>query len=165
MTTIIYKDGTLYGDTFATNEREDFRVNKLFRRTTQYGTLLVGASGGLSACIIFKNWVFAGEDENNIPVIFSDEDDKGVYNFTGLVVSNTRAIKFYDRTFIPATVLLDEGEYLVLGSGVPWAEGAMDAGATPEEAIKITAKHTRLTNDIITSVSFKDETDNNIRRK
>ena len=46
----------------------------------------------------------------------------------------------------------EDEEYSVKGSGWMLATGALEQGATPEEAIKIASKHDRYTDDDVKEV-------------
>ena len=88
---------------------------------------LVGGAGSADNVALFFSWY---ENPEQKPPRLNGQ-------FGGIVVSEDGLIYRYTSRLIPHRV--DEPFYAI-GSGAPIALGAMEAGANPEEAIKIACK-------------------------
>ncbi len=114
---------------------------KIFRVTQgpNAGTL-VGTTGAPGPCFIFMNWYrYHTEhdftelmDDNAILSIDIPEDD-----FWCVLLTPANKIMVVDRFFCPEEIPV---QYYAVGSGGNIALGAMDAGATAEEAVKIACR-------------------------
>lgn len=141
MTTIAYKDGVIAydsrvtdGDTIISNSREKkIKVN---------GVLFIFSG-------IF------GDIEQMVHLYFSKEYVKPlgcnaiVYDSDGLKLIGTDEEQYFENT-IPFN------EYSALGSGSPYAYGAMDAGATAKQAVQIAAQRDVYTGGKIRTVKIRE---------
>lgn len=135
MTTIAYRDGVLAADTLSTsNGLVDDYGPKIWR----LGRLLVGAAGSRALCLKFRGWVasgmggegpFDGKDEGN-GLVIPPEGPLVCWSYLGCWPVNA---PFY-----------------ALGSGYQIAMGAMQMGATAEQAIQAAAAHDTMTGGEIT---------------
>ena len=101
----------------------NFKTTKIHR----IGGSLIGTSGKAADGNKFENWKRGGDRPT-----LADED-----GFQALELTPTGQIIYYDPDLEPHIV---ESDYYGIGSGSPFAIGAMAAGATMEEAIAIAAK-------------------------
>lgn len=125
MTTIAYRDGVLAADSQATCDYHG-RVRKIHRLPSG---MLVGGCGDAAECHSVVEWLMGGQ-EGKAPkapdayLIIVDKDG-GVFFSSG-------------SPFQPFPSELD---FAAIGSGSAVAMGAMEAGASALEAVKIAAKH------------------------
>lgn len=119
MTTIAYRDGVLAADTLVTanNMRSGF-LTKIARQ----GRLLVGFCGRSANYEAFRNWLAAGMNGS-----FKSEDGN-----VFVIPPEGPAIIWGDGD----TPWRETAPFWALGSGEAPALGAMQAGASAEEAVK-----------------------------
>jgi hypothetical protein len=128
VTTIAYKDGVLAADTLSTRNgaREGVAI-KIFRR----GDLLAGASGCSARCKYFRDWFVDGCKGDCPPM--GDLEKNWAEGF--IIMADGRLV-----TFGPTASWAEAGMYSDMnawGSGADFARGAMTAGASAEEAVRI----------------------------
>lgn len=123
MTTIAVRDGVVAADTLLTANglRDDFGP-KVWR----VGKVLVAACGSRPTCLRFREWVAAGM-RGDSP--FNDEDGNGI------VVSHAGIVCWSKKGCWPV-----RQPFYTLGSGYQVALGALEAGATAEEAVRAAIK-------------------------
>lgn len=122
MTTVAYRDGVLAADTLSTcNGLIDDYGAKVWR----VGKVLVGAAGSRAVCLKFRDWV-AGGMEGDSPMA----DDAN-----GIVVSSAAVVCWSEKGPWPVTA-----PFYSLGSGYQVALGAMEMGATAEQAVSAARK-------------------------
>lgn len=128
MTTIAFKDGILAADSLITegNERVGF-ITKIGR--LECG-VLYGAAGRLSTAQKFMAWVETGMDGD--PPDFTDKD--GDQNGKGFVIIDSEIIEFGAHGAVDKIPLVTSYS---IGSGAAYARGAMEAGLSAEEAVKV----------------------------
>lgn len=120
MTTIAYRGGILAADSLTTcNGLRDGYRQKIFR----VGRVLVGGSGSSAVCLKFRDWVANG--------MKGDSPFSGAEGGNGLVVSEAGVVCWSSSG--PITVY---APFYSLGSGYEIALGAMDQGASAEEAVR-----------------------------
>lgn len=125
MTTILYKDGVMLGDTQVTSGNSaSLSTRKIFRNDK--GDLL-GMCGNAMALGPLRDWFMAGETGEyeigeDIEVLIVRADGTVTLHCDG-------------GWFEPY------GEYFAVGSGSDYALGALAAGATPEQAMQAAMKH------------------------
>lgn len=121
MTTIAYRSGILAADSLMTCNglRDDYR-QKIFR----VGKVLVGGSGSSATCLKFRDWVAAGM-QGESPFSGSDGGNGIVVSEAGLVCWGSSG---------PTPII--NSSFYSLGSGYEIALGAMDQGASAEEAVR-----------------------------
>lgn len=124
MTTIAYRDGVLAADSLACwGDTRDSYVTKIAKR----GQVLATASGNVSGINGFLDWFRSGaEGEPPRPVI-----GDGVW--FGLLITPDDWMLLWT----PGGWERSRAEMTTMGSGGDFARGAMEAGASPEEAVRI----------------------------
>lgn len=147
MTTVIYKDGTLFADTRMNRGGHGYQDGfvKLFRTCNAEHSFIFGVSGPAFIVNNFKKWLVDGPFPGPVPKELKKEE------FLVIVArSDGKAFTVDDY----GVVEYPEGAPIVAGSGGPFAQGALAAGATPEEAIKAAASLDPHTSPSFTSLSF-----------
>lgn len=124
---------------------------KVFRMATgpNKGTL-VGTTGAPGPCFIFMNW-FTHHTQHNFEEAMDDNAILGLTipedDFWCILLTPNNKMLLVDQFFCPEELPVP---YFAVGSGKGLAIGALDAGATPQEAIKIACKR-----DVYTSLCGK----------
>lgn len=155
MTTIAYKDGIIAADSQVSLGslicNNDF--NKVQRFDSQeFGSVYVGAAGTLShICEMFDfiATLFSGEEPDAIKF--------GSEHFQVVMLTEDGELKEGLLTESSTNILwIDCEQPYAIGSGSHIAIGAMAAGSTAEEAVKLASKHDCYTNDNVKVYSYKD---------
>lgn len=137
MTTIAFKDGILAADRRATiGNLNQSSTTKIHRQ----GGILIAASGVLSECQAFRSWVKSGLQETD-PIT---EDSTGI-----IFISPIHAV-----IWAGAGPQYVTGEYMAFGSGREIALGAMAAGLSAEDAVKLASKHDIYTGNGVDTLKF-----------
>lgn len=122
MTTIIATRGALYADTLCTYNIP-FKTGKIVR----IGDSLYGAAGEpFEAAHRFFDWKRGSARPD-----YADDTELDVIEL------NKFGIVLWSRHLVPVSV---KDKTYAIGSGAPFAIGALAAGATPEQALKIAAR-------------------------
>lgn len=130
MTTVAYKDGIIAADTLATNKKGvSFQTSKI----RKIDGMLIGISGSLVAGTRAINYL------SNRNII---EKLRGVFNFpggdySGIFVTSDGELFLIDGG--PKIKL--KSNFYSIGTGSSYAMGAMSAGATAEEAVRISIEY------------------------
>lgn len=143
MTTVIFKDGKMYGDKRITHYGipRDNATTKVHKITKGLTDALFSFSGALSAFDKVKSWV-----ENDMS---TDLKAKKSEEFNALVWDGT------DLFLIdPDGAMKIECREYVIGSGARYAMGAMAAGANPKKAIEIAARFDEATGPTVDTISL-----------
>jgi ATP-dependent HslUV protease subunit HslV len=140
MTTIAYRSGTLAGDTQVSGDIKTYST-KVFK--LKNGSLAAGA-GDFSSIHAFIDWLQRPKSER--PDLTHDDD------FEALVISEDGVIEWYDQTLRSVPV---EQEFYAIGSGAAVAIGAMEMGATAEQAVAAGIKWDTLSGGEVRSVALK----------
>ena len=136
MTTIVYDRRT---KTIAADTQNTDRTGGIYRTSKieklKDGRLFLGAGNCYTICAT-RRWAEAKFDPKKRPeeyaCIFSDPDE---YSFSCLIISpDGLTVTIVDDEMEP---LITRDDYLAIGSGGPYALGAMDKGATALEAVEI----------------------------
>lgn len=127
MTTIAYRSGVLAGDSQATDDQR-WTNDKIFAIDTRAGRLLVGICGEVHAGLIFLEWL--KDDRNRKPDLGSEE-------FDAIVIAENGRVTVWNESLIGWR---PKGKFFAIGSGAPSAMGAMHAGKSAVEAVKIACK-------------------------
>ena len=134
---ILYADRLIHGGVVETADK--YRI--IFKGTPKE-TLLFSAGGVVSAHRMY-DWLEGGEKPD-----FGSEK----VNFTLVAIrKDTKQIKVYYAGFHPVST---DSKLIVIGSGREYALGALAAGASTIEAMKIAAKYDRHTGTEIDIVNF-----------
>lgn len=149
MTTIVVdkREGVMVADNQNTLNTIVAPCQKIWRMEDgpNEGTL-VGTTGAGGPCLVFMEW-FRLHKGHNFEECFDDNqlmqiDDHE--DFWCLLLHPTGGIQLVDRFFVPERIPVP---YHAVGSGGNIALGAMDAGASAEEALRIACRR-----DIYTSL-------------
>lgn len=102
---------------------------KIVRLERPLGDQLLGAAGSIASLVLFLGWFRAGAVLAKRPKIPEDTITVLVMDRFGMTVYQDECapIKVYEP-------------YCAIGSGDQYARGAIEAGATAEEAVKIAAR-------------------------
>jgi len=130
MTTIVYKDGVLAGDGRVT-VNDMVVTDKATKVHKIKGGWLYGWCGGVEDAEILKRALRKGlPDQLNNPQL---------NNITALLIDHAGTIALYEGSIW----IVQKEPYYAIGSGSPYALGALDAGADAIAAAKIaTARDT-----------------------
>ena len=132
MTTIAYKDGILASDSQETDGYNKRKCGpKIIKREiadseTGKQAILLGATGNSYAGAVAMDWY----GTNQPPPQFHDDDFE-------LIIVDRSGVYTMDRYCRP---IRTQEKFTAVGSGAAVALGAMYAGATAEEAVKIACK-------------------------
>lgn len=148
MTTVAYRDGVLAFDEQVTWGNVKWATTTKARRI---GDMIVACSGCSSLCHAYLQWV-----EDNPALVLGlapiQEWKQGAErDFDALIITNS-GIYSHDGAGKPYPV---KAAYLAIGSGMPFALGAMEMGATAVEAVKVAAKLDNSTGGKIRTLSIK----------
>lgn len=129
-TCVAYRDGVMAADTLAGYDdlkvMTDIKVHEFDGGIE--GTYLIGMSGAYCPSIdLFKSVWFGGEKDTNI----------GTFDFTYLVVNPNKEVIMLDQRMDPMTPNVP---FIAIGSGGAYAMGAMEMGASAEEAVRVAIK-------------------------
>lgn len=140
MTTIVFSrpHGVIAADSRNTDSSGAvFKVRKIER--LENGRYFLGA-GHLYTIGLARDWAesdFSEDERPDFSVLFGEKAED--YSFSCLVVSEDGRIAVLVDDEMQAEPVLDD--YLAIGSGAAYAIGALEAGATPEEAVRIAIDH------------------------
>ena len=155
MTTIVFANNELSGDGRAT--LGDTILSDETVKVYNINNRLVGFAGRYASGMKFLEWFEEFDNANevqqqvpfvsvNIPELMEDED------FTGIVA--------YPEGYV---MLFEDGKAFyevqapsAIGSGADIALGALDQGATAEEAVRIACKRNVLSGGLVTTVTFDE---------
>lgn len=145
MTTIAYRNGIMAADSACFDSSlYQGEVDKLWM-LPEIG--LVGCSGEIGAMIQFVDWLKDGSERKKKPDLPDDCD------FESIVVGLDGEAVHYDRHLVPIRVAND---LHAIGSGRKLALGAMMAGASAEEAVKIACHYDMVTREPIRTIRLQD---------
>jgi hypothetical protein len=133
VTTIVYKDGVMAGDT-AIFDRGTYcgSTAKVFRRKDG---ALIGIAGRLGELIAYKDWFLNGEHGDR-PKFADDESE-------ALIVRPDGTMWWVGQSDICQIT----AAYACIGTGFKLAVGALEAGATVEEAMWIAMRLDSMTRE------------------
>lgn len=125
MTTVAYRDGWMVADSQISEGAMKYRAAKIERLADGR---LVGMAGSWGGCIKLRDWVAAG---------CPDDDEPTEINDATLLVASERGLCLFDSDLVPFPIL---DAFAAVGSGAQYAVGAMEAGATAEDAVLIACR-------------------------
>jgi 20S proteasome alpha/beta subunit len=133
LTIIAYKNGVLASDSRVTFN--DLVLSDTIKKIHQHDGVMGGASGDASATHDFIKWIKKGANLKKLP--------KGKYR--GLVILDRSLLEGSKKIQMIHVDNQDEyfevfDEFTAIGSGDKIAIGAMSAGATAEEAVRIASE-------------------------
>lgn len=146
MTTCVwsYKHSELGADRLST---DGLTVNKVFR--FKNGSCLTGA-GYIDDVAEVAYWISKGCKESSKPDLSGRDTDK---DSDFLLIDSAGVAYWLTCPFLRRVEVTDT--FFTLGSGAQYAMGALEAGATPSEALAIAARHDQATGHDFDIVTFK----------
>jgi hypothetical protein len=146
MTTVVYRDGVMAGDT-AVFDRGCYcgQATKIFRNPD--GTL-GGMCGYMGDVALFGDWLGSGDLSGPVvPPSFKDSDSEG------LIVRPDGSVFWigFGEKIVPIS-----GDFHAIGSGFRIAMGALAAGVTAARAVQIAADLDENTRRPIMTLNLKD---------
>lgn len=132
MTTIVAANGAIAADMKVSGVHVG-RVVKLFGL---HGSIW-GTAGSASWSEMFIEWLRAGQKKNARDLQYKQMKDGESDNFQALQIRPDNKIVLWETPWIPIEL---EVSMFGIGSGSSYALGAMSAGATLEQAIKIASQ-------------------------
>lgn len=145
MTTIAYKNSIMAADSACFDSSlYQGEVEKLWM-IPPIG--LIGCSGEIGAMIQFVEWLQDDSEKKRKPDLPDDCD------FEGILVNPDGDVVHYDRHLVPIRVA---NEFHAIGSGRKLALGAMMAGASAEEAVKIACHYDMVTREPVRMIQLQD---------
>lgn len=136
MTTIAYAKGVLACDSRITSDSQYVGSAIKAIKTDKY---LLAACGDLNCVQAFLRWGKKGFVDNKLRELLSQEITKNKGSFTGVSIDTTGTVYEFLDSVLPAPIKMYKNMYAI-GSGSEYALGAMAAGCSAREAIKIAAK-------------------------
>ena len=130
MTIIAYRDGVMASDSLIQANGVTSGMGRKITKTKQ--GFLVGGSGSFSNISLFLDW-WEDEAEDKPPLNMLKID-----TMNGIVVSKDGVLTFDSPDMYPMEI---KAKFHTLGCGSEIATGAMEMGATAEEAVKIAIKY------------------------
>lgn len=131
MTTIVYRNGVMAGDT-AVFDRGTYCGE--MRKVYKHDGWLLGGAGAVSEMVQFRDW-FLDNREGKPPEVKADQSEFMIVSPTGVVHWCGSAQSMCEMT----------GTFFAIGSGFEVAVGAMAHGATALQAIEIAADLNNMT--------------------
>lgn len=144
MTTVAVRDGVLAFDGRVT--ADGTIVSDSFKKGICKNGKLIGCAGNAAYITAFLEWAVNGGE---VP---KNHDGK-TENICGIVIDQKGRVTEYTEGMLPCD--LGKKEFYAVGSGWHFAMGAMAAGASAIEAVKIAARFDTNTGGRIRSVEFK----------
>lgn len=123
MTTIVATRDMIAGDTKLSGD-----INSHATKVFKHRGAVVGIAGTYAFCMDFVKWWKAGADSDNVPDM--EEVDAIVLTTDGRLLCFNHHNTFFEIN----------DDFTAIGSGAAAALGALHAGATPQQAIKIAGK-------------------------
>jgi len=137
MSTIAYKNGVMCADSQIFEGGCMLgKVLKIKKIIVGENTMLAAAAGYAPSCQKFLEWCETGQSKDimELKLTLQSDDD-----FEGLIVYSNAPRRFlsYENSMEPTIITAD---YYAIGSGRPFALGALAAGATVTQAVHIACK-------------------------
>lgn len=130
ITIVVYKDGVLVSDSLTCKGPQAFgSVRKIVKNKDG---VMVGGAGTTAEVNMLLDW-YIDEDEEKPPL-----QALGLKDFEGIIIEPDGKVYLLDDTIYPFHI---KQPCYALGSGADMAYGAMFAGASAEEAVKICIKN------------------------
>lgn len=128
MTTIVYRDGILAADRACSQgSRFEGSVRKVWRRRDGH---LIGGCGRYSIICRYVEW-FLGGERGRAPSLGEQDNDADM-----LIVRPSGLVLFHDS----CGAMTVKAPFYAMGSGVDFAYGAMEMGATARQAVRIASR-------------------------
>ena len=136
MTTIAYRDGVMAADTMSNDGtlRVSMNSQKIYRVFTRFS--IVACAGYVAEAEAFIEWLERGVPDGDKLKVSENFDAIEVACLNAI---NPGAVWHWDDHLTPYKL---DAEFYALGNGGHFAMGAMAAGCTAEEAVRLAIKHT-----------------------
>ena len=136
MTTIAYRNGVMAADTLANDGTLKVCCNskKILHVFTRFS--LIGCAGYVSETEAFAEWLEGGMQPGEKPKVSENFDTIEVALPTA---ADPGVVHHWDDHLTPYRL---DAEFYALGNGGHFAMGAMAAGCSAEEAVKLAIEHT-----------------------
>jgi hypothetical protein len=131
VTIIAYRDGVLAADSLATDVNYDGRCGMVMKIARSPDGEIGGASGGGGDSALFVRWLQDGMQEKDDIWPLDDKETEA------FVVERNKRVVYFNRWGKRDTI---KAPFHAIGSGAPYALGAMAVGATAEEAVAAAIK-------------------------
>lgn len=139
MTTVAFKDGQMAADTRGTHcDAGIVKCTKLFRKMVRHSPRaksrehILGVCGDMFPAMVFVNWYGTGKPRPHMLDNVFDEENFEVLVWTGR--------KLYEVNRL-CTFVEVEDKFHAIGSGAAYALGAMAAGKSAAEAVRIACRY------------------------
>ncbi len=133
MTTVCYKDGILAFDSRISDGEMHYGWTNKGRITNKY---IMAACGSLEDMEAAMDWIEHTDGK------ISEKEKYGLHerevDCEVIVVDTQGKVKFFGQRLYPTTL---DALYYAIGSGAPYAMGAMAVGKSAKEAVHAAAKH------------------------
>ena len=152
MTTIAYKDRIVCADTIVVAPVLNSFTTKIYKSAD--GVAIAGVAGSCLQADIFWEWFKTAEYKDYSKFKFTYEENSGYATEACLlyIEDGIEYVRWYNNAGNCLTRV--SNSIYALGSGEEFALGAMYAGATAYDAVKVTSILTKDTNDIITKLTL-----------
>lgn len=144
MTTIAYRDGVLASDTLITSGTD---VSGYYQKGRRIGLLLYASTGSCGLGDTFEAWLRGGCRGDQPSLKNGDSTAHCI-----VVMPDGLVVWFHQDGMTPMRT-----PYHAVGSGSAYAIGAMAAGATAAEAVRIAMLHDTGTGGDVTTLSITKE--------
>lgn len=151
MTTVAYKDGVLASDSQL--EDSETGICGSIKKISKVDNCLIGGCGNAELLSWFLNnfsgKIFNKVTHNPYTTIASRNSDE----FQGIVISPRGKVFLLEGTLVPFEIK-PMGGFIAIGAGASFAMGAMEAGASAEEAIRVASKFNSATGGRVQKVKL-----------
>lgn len=143
MTTVAYRAGVLASDSQAT-DNQVWSVQKLWEVADDSEVILVGICGDIFAAMAFIEWLKDREHARKPQIECED--------FEAIVIASNGRVTLWNQSLVP---FKPRGKFFAIGSGGAAAMGAMHAGKSAVEAVKIAKRIDPYTGGRVMSLRLK----------
>lgn len=147
MTTIAYRDGIMVADSATTCDGVQMGIAPKVAQTADDG--LLGCCGNLSESTRFQRWLQDGANLEDLESIPNKSNSEGLW-------IQTTGEMFLVIADPPIAIEIKGREFFAIGSGSEIALGAMAAGASAEEAVRICCQYDCYSLEPLTVYKLKD---------
>ncbi|HJV75467.1 MAG TPA: hypothetical protein VJ654_14670 [Noviherbaspirillum sp.] len=138
MTTIVCNRSGMAADR-RISDMPMFQAKKLFR----VGGSLIGVAGSMDQCLRFVEW----RRNPEVRPTFADSP-----SFSALELTSGGKILWWGSEMMPVEI---SEEFYAIGSGAPYALGALSAGKSLKEAVKIAARWNEATGPEVQTMNLR----------
>ena len=146
MSIIVYRDGVMAADTAVHIEGTYVDMTE---KIWSVGAELVGVTGHVSLASVVVEWVKKGALAHEQPALDGDDD------FEVVRVGRDSGVNWCDRYFIWNQW---RGRYYASGSGAQVALGALEHGASAQDAVEVACRISAMCREPITVLRLEKQT-------